>query len=122
MMKVKSQILARGIGLALIVSNFNEFFNNSTMTTPPNIRARSGLLCYASSSSHSASNVLLPQPQEEIQFTDDTLNAYGNSSTPIPSSNTTEEYFPETSVVNLVLLYDLRIFIPLIMLSMLSPC
>ncbi|KAI5931433.1 Taste receptor type 2 member 40 [Manis javanica] len=55
-------------------------------------------------------------------FSTYTLNAYGHSSTLIPSSNTTEKYFSETNVVNLVLPHNLRTVIPLIMLSMWSPC
>ncbi|KAM8812026.1 taste receptor type 2 member 39 [Rhynchonycteris naso] len=49
-------------------------------------------------------------------FSNAIYTVYRNSSIPIPSSNfTKKKYFSETNMVNLVLLYTLGIFIPLVM-------
>ncbi|XP_074051358.1 taste receptor type 2 member 40 [Macrotis lagotis] len=46
----------------------------------------------------------------------DVYNVYVNTSIPVPSSNATEnKYFTETNVVNFAVIYNLAIFIPLIM-------
>ncbi|XP_051818340.1 taste receptor type 2 member 40-like [Antechinus flavipes] len=46
----------------------------------------------------------------------DVYNVYVNTSIPVPSLNATEnKYFTETNVVNFALIYNLAIFIPLIM-------
>ncbi|XP_043823476.1 taste receptor type 2 member 40-like [Dromiciops gliroides] len=46
----------------------------------------------------------------------DVYNIYVNASIPVPSSNATEKkYFAETNVANFAIIYNLGIFIPLIM-------
>ncbi|KAF6086965.1 taste 2 receptor member 39 [Phyllostomus discolor] len=51
-----------------------------------------------------------------ILFSKGIYTIYCNSSVPVPSSNATKkQYFTETNMVNLALLYNLGIFIPLIM-------
>ncbi|XP_044533275.1 taste receptor type 2 member 40-like [Gracilinanus agilis] len=51
-----------------------------------------------------------------LPISKDVYNVFVNSSIPVPSSNATEKkFFTETNVVNFAIMYNLGIFIPLIM-------